>query len=58
MRPRAACYVALGVASLTAFVTASAQTACITGNCMLGTGDLGNPTTRYYLVRNKQTNEP
>ena len=30
----------------------------VLGTTFTDTGDLGNPTTRYYLVRNKQTNEP
>ncbi len=29
----------------------------VLGTIFTDTGDLGNPTTRYYLVRNKQTNE-
>jgi hypothetical protein len=28
------------------------------GTTFTDAGDLGNPTTRYYLVRSKQTNEP
>jgi hypothetical protein len=28
------------------------------GTTFTDTGDLTNPATRYYLVRNKQTNEP
>ena len=28
------------------------------GTTFTDTGELGSPTTRYYLVRNKQTNEP
>ena len=30
----------------------------VLGTTFTEAGDLGNPTTRYYLVRNKQTNEP
>lgn len=30
----------------------------VLGTAFTDAGDLGNPTTRYYLVRNKQTNEP
>jgi plastocyanin len=30
----------------------------VLGTTFTDAGDLGNPTTRYYLVRNKQTNEP
>jgi plastocyanin len=30
----------------------------VLGTTFTDANDLGNPTTRYYLVRNKQTNEP
>jgi len=30
----------------------------VLGTTFTDAGDLANPTTRYYLVRNKQTNEP